>query len=89
MPVYIAVSGTLQCRVIAGAWHLVALKPLPTPDSHRVRSTAVDVVLNQPIAHLTPQEARRHYGDDVYAVFLRRLARKELSQYPIPIRLWR
>ena len=35
-----------------------------------------------------PREARRHYGAEVYAVAVRRLARKELRQYPIPLRWW-
>ncbi len=37
----------------------------------------------------SPREARQHYGAEVYAVAVRRLARKELRQYPIPVRWWR
>ncbi len=35
-----------------------------------------------------PDEARRHYGAEVCAVAKRRLARRELRQYPIPMRWW-
>jgi hypothetical protein len=87
-PRYISVSETLQCRFIAGAWYLITLKPLPTPYYHRERCTAVDVLLNLPVAQFTPVEARQHYGAEVYAVALRRLPRKELRQYPIPVRWW-
>jgi hypothetical protein len=34
-------------------------------------------------------EDRRQYGAEVYAVATRRLACKELRQYPISIRWWR
>ena len=88
-PSYIPVSATLQCRFLQEAWYLVTLKPLPTSYSHREPCTAVDVLLNKPVAQLTPLDARRNYGAEVYAVFKRRLARKELRQYPIPVRWWR
>ncbi len=52
------------------------------------RCTAVDVLLNVPVARLTALEARRHCGAEVYAVASRRLARKELRQYPIPVLWW-
>jgi hypothetical protein len=87
-PNYIPVSETLQCRFIDGAWHLVILSPLPAPYFHRERCTAVDVLLNLPVFQLTPLEARRHYGSEVYTVSHRRLSRKELRQYPIPERWW-
>jgi len=87
-PKYIPVSDTLQCRLLDGAWHLVTLKPLPALPAHRERCTAADVLLNLPVAQLTPLEARRHYGAEVYAVAQRRLARRELGQYPIPVRWW-
>jgi hypothetical protein len=87
-PKYIPVSDTLQCRFLDGAWHLVTLRPLPAPYHHRGRCTAVDVLLKVPVPQLTPQDARRHYGAEVYAVAVRRLARKELRQYPIPVRWW-
>jgi hypothetical protein len=87
-PKYVSVSDTLQCRYIDGAWHLVTLKPLPAPYHHRGRCTAVDVLLKAPVLQLTPEEARKHYGAEVYAVAVRRLARRELRQYPIPIGWW-
>jgi hypothetical protein len=87
-PEHIPVSESSQCRFLDGAWHLVALKPLPAPHYHRERCTGVDVLLNLPVARLTPAEARRHYGAEVYAVAVRRLARKELRQFPIPVRWW-
>jgi hypothetical protein len=87
-PMYIAVGDSLQCRFLDGAWHLVTLKPLPDPLYHRGRCAAVDVLLNVPAAQFTPPEARQHYGAEVYAVARRRLARRELRQYPIPVRWW-
>jgi hypothetical protein len=87
-PRYIPVSENLQCRFLDGAWHLVTLKPLPTPPSHRERCTALDVLLNLQVAQLTPLKARQNYGAAVYAVAVRRLARKELRQYPIPVHWW-
>jgi hypothetical protein len=87
-PKYVPVSETSQCYFLGGAWHLVTLKPLPTPYYQRERCTAVDVLLNLPVAQLTPLEARRHYGAEVFDASVRRLARKELRQYPIPDRWW-
>jgi hypothetical protein len=88
-PKFIPVSETLQCRFLGDAWHLVTLKPLPTLDRHRERCTDVDILLNLPAAKLTPEDARQHYGAQVYAVAQRRLARREQRQYPIPVRWWR
>lgn len=85
-PPYVPVGKTLQCRFSNDAWHLVTLKPLPP--YHRERCTAVDVLLNLPVTQITPLEARRYYGAAVYAVATRRLSRKELRQYPIPVRWW-
>jgi hypothetical protein len=87
-PKFIPVGDALQCRYFDDAWHLVTLKPLPTLPSQRERCTDVDVLLNLPVARLTPADARRHYGAEVYAVARRRLARRELCQYPIPMRWW-
>jgi hypothetical protein len=87
-PKYVRVGESLQCRILGGAWHLIILKPLPSRHSQRERCTAIDVLLKVPVAQLTPVEARRHYGAEVYAVAVRRLARKELGQYPIPIGWW-
>lgn len=87
-PKFILIGETLQCRFLDGAWHLVTLKPLPAPPVRRERCTGVDVLLNLPVARLTPLEARQHYGAAVYAVAKRRLARRELRQYPIPVDAW-
>jgi hypothetical protein len=87
-PKYIRVSDTLQCRFLDGGWHLITLQPLPTLPDQRERSPAIDILLNRRIAKLTPLEARHHYGAEVYAVAKRRLARRELRQYPIPARWW-
>jgi hypothetical protein len=87
-PKFISVGKTLQCRFLDGGWHLVTLQPLPNPLHEWGCIRAVDVLLNRPVAQLTPQEARRYYGAEVYAVGVRRLARKELRQYPIPVRWW-
>lgn len=87
-PKYVRVSKSLQCRFLDGAWHLITLKPLPSPYSQRERCTATDVLLKVSVAQLTPVDARRHYGAEVYAVAVRRLARKELRQYPIPVGWW-
>jgi hypothetical protein len=87
-PKYIPVSDTLQCRFLDGAWHLVTLKPLPILLDQRERCTTIDILLNRPVAKLTLLEAKRHYGKEVYAVAKRRLARREVRQYPIPARWW-
>jgi hypothetical protein len=87
-PEYMPVGESFQCRLMGGAWHLVTLRPLPALPHQRERCTAWDILLNLPVAQLTAQEARRHYGAEVYAVARRRLARKELRQYPIPVRWW-
>ena len=86
--VRVRVSDTLQCRFIDGAWHLVTLRPLPHPPTYRQFSRDVDILLGKPVKSLTPIDARREYGAEVYASAVRRLARRELSQYPIPDR-WR
>lgn len=54
----------------------------------RVQKIGVDVLLNRPVARITPLEARQHYGAEVYAVAKRRLTRRELRQYPIPVNWW-
>jgi hypothetical protein len=87
-PEYLRVSDTLQCRFFDRAWHLVTLQPLPALPEQRERSRAVDVLLKRPVAGFTRAEARKRYGAEVYAVASRRLARRELSQYPIPSRWW-
>jgi hypothetical protein len=84
-PRFIRVGDSLQCRLIDGSWHLLSLKPLPlVRDGCRER----DVCLNCDVATVTSATARKHYGADVYAAGKRRLARRELSQFPIPMELW-
>ena len=86
--VRVRVSDALQCRFFDDAWHLVTLRPLPNPPAYRQFSRDVDILLGKPVKSLTPLEARQEYGAEVYATAVRRLARRELSQYPIPDR-WR
>jgi hypothetical protein len=87
-PRMIRVSDRLQCHFLDGAWHLVTLKPLPRFLWYRGACRAIDVVLNRPVAEMTAAEARRRYGAEDYAVARRRLARRELGQFPIPMRWW-
>ncbi len=87
-PAYIRLSDTLQCRFYESAWHLVTVKPLPDPLYQAGRCRDVDVLLNQPVTAITAEQARQQYGAAVYAVAARRLARRELSQYPIPTEFW-
>ncbi len=85
LPRFVRVSESLQCRPIAGAWHLVTLKPLPVVRHHcRER----DVILDRPVAELSVKMARKHYGDAVYAVEMRRLSKRELRQLPVPDDFW-
>jgi hypothetical protein len=84
-PRFICVDDSLQCHWIDGAWHLLTMKPLPI---HRKVGRERDVVLNRLAALIDPETARKHYGADVYAAGKRRLALRELSQYPIPMDLW-
>jgi len=78
----VRVDANHQCRWIDGGWHLVTVKPLPlVPHLSKER----DVLLNRDVRHMTPDDARATYGAAVYAVALRRLAKRELRQYPIPI----
>jgi hypothetical protein len=87
-PEYIPIGSSLQCRWLGGAWHLVTLKPLPDPYYTWQFSTAVDVVLNRSVNDITAAEARRRYGAVVYAAAMRRLGRRELGQYLIPLKWW-
>jgi hypothetical protein len=84
-PRFVRVSDSLQCRLIDGAWHVVTLRPLPLL---RNRCRERDVVLERLVATIDSSMARTHYGADVYAAGMRRLARRELSQFPIPAHLW-
>ncbi len=86
-PERIPVGTSRECRWIDGGWHLVTLKPLPYAH-HRGCCGDRDVLLNRPVAEITPQQACRHYGAAVYAAAGRRLARRELRQFPIPRRWW-
>lgn len=87
-PRYIPVGKSSQCRLMDGAWHLVTLKPFPALPAHHARCHDVDVLFNKPVASITPAEARQQYGAEVYVVAKRRLAKRELRQYPIPIDDW-
>jgi hypothetical protein len=84
-PRFVRVSDSLQCRLIDRAWYLLSLKPMPLMRDGREER---DVFLDREIATIGPSMARKHYGADVYAASKRRLARRELSQYPIPARFW-
>jgi hypothetical protein len=86
VPRYVRISETLQCRLIDGAWHLVTLKRLPAfPQWSKER----DVLLDRLVSVLDPATAQNHYGAAVYAVGMRRLARRDLRQLPIPIDAWK
>jgi hypothetical protein len=85
LPRFIPVSEYLQCRLIDGAWHVVSLRPLPLERNGCVER---DVVLEKPVATIDPATARKHYRADVYAAGKRRLGRRELSQFPVPMKLW-
>jgi hypothetical protein len=87
-PPIVSVSDVLQCRHLNGGWRLVTLAPLPTPPSARQHSPAIDVLLNRPVAQLTPIEAVQIYGAAVYAAGIRQLTRAELHQFPIPMQWW-
>lgn len=87
-PRFVRISDTLQCRFLDGAWHLVTLKPLPVLYPDRRRCHDMDILLNQSVANITPLAARQQYGAEVYAVAKRRLARRELRQYPVPSHWW-
>jgi len=85
---HVRVSETLQCRFLGEAWHLVTLAPLSTTPGGLALGRAVDVLLGRPVSGMTANEARQRYGAAVYAVAKRRLARRELRDYPIPREWW-
>ncbi len=87
LPKFIPVSDALQCRFIDGAWHLVTFKPIAFQSLDDLY-TRFDVLLNLPFMRLTAQKAQQHYGAPVYAASIRRLSRKELRNYPIPVKWW-
>jgi hypothetical protein len=47
-----------------------------------------DVVLGQAVGMMTEATARQEYGAAVYAISKRRLGRRELRGFPIPVELW-
>jgi hypothetical protein len=81
LPPPVRVDDNHVCRLVEGHWCLVTLRRLPLEPC---LSADRDVLLERPVSSLTPGEARQHYGVAGYAVGWRRLARRELSQYPIP-----
>ena len=81
----IRVSATLQCRRINGLWHVVELRPFPVLSPKE----KWDVVLNRRVTGFDKKLVMQMYGALVYAVSARRLAKRELSQYPIPRDQWR
>jgi hypothetical protein len=87
-PAFIRVGDSVQCRFIDGAWHVVYLDPLPVPSWNRERCVDRDILLDRLVCQITDAEAKRQYGRPVYAVGKRRLARRELKQYPIPAKFW-
>jgi hypothetical protein len=87
-PRFVRVSDSLQCRLIDGVWHVVSLQPLPLPQEGK-NGPEWDVVLDQHASQIDFAMARKNYGDLVFASGKRRLARRELAQFPIPFELWR
>jgi hypothetical protein len=85
-PRFVGVSDSLQCRLIDGAWHVVSLRALPRESEGR---SEWDVVFNRPASEIGAEMARKNYGALVFACGKRRLARRELAQFPIPAELWR
>jgi hypothetical protein len=85
-PAYIWVGDRAQVRWIDNGWELVGVEPLPATGRGAIRR--VDPVLNKPVGDLTAGILRGTYGRVVYAVSRRRLARKELKDYPIPMEWW-
>ena len=85
-PRFVRVSDGLQCRLIEGAWHLISLDPLPEGNDGRA---AWDVVFDRRASEIDALMARKNYGAEVFASAKRRLKRRELAQFPIPVELWR
>jgi hypothetical protein len=81
----VRISNTEQFRYFDGSWHLVTLKPLPLSTGDRMRNNDRDILLDRRVYSITPEEAQQFYGAAVYATAMRRLARREVRQYPIPI----
>jgi hypothetical protein len=83
-PTFVKLGKSQQVRLIDGAWYLVSLKAFPEFPTY---STAHDVLLDTPVAHMTKAQATETYGAARYATALRRLTREELKGYPIPFDL--
>jgi hypothetical protein len=86
VPRFVRVSDSLQCHLIDGAWHVVTLQALPQVRHGRFER---DVILDRPVSEINPLFARKRYGAEVFATAKRRLARRELAQFPIPFEQWR
>jgi len=71
------------CLKIHGVCKMVEVRPLP-PLEYRLKSKQRDILLDRPVANLTEDVLRKHYGRPVYAITCRLLSMKELKQYPIP-----
>lgn len=84
----VRVNDSLQCHRFAHGWELVTVAPLPAT-AYPHDAAKVDVILNKKAVTVSGDEARCVYGAAVYAVARRRLRKKELVQYPIPIDLIR
>jgi hypothetical protein len=81
-PQHVKVDATRQCRFIDGAWYMVTLRPLDPI----IRSNhGWDIILNRPASQISPSQAAKTYGAEVYAIAKRRLSKREMRQYPIPI----
>jgi len=81
------VSKTAQCRAVNGIWLWLTLRALPDA-FHIYLCKDVDIFLRKPVTQLSASELRRTYGDEVYAVAIRRMTRKEIRQSPIPHEWW-
>lgn len=81
---FVKVSATEVCKYLAGAWHIVAVRPLP---EIRTKRRERDVLLNKSVAEIEPKTAIENYGTAVYAVAVRRLSQSEIRQLPIPVDL--
>jgi hypothetical protein len=84
-PRYIRLDKTHQCQWFNGAWYLVTLRPLPgdlvdVPEWNP--PTILDEVLGR---RLSRKQAIEIYGTAVYGISGRRLGKREMRQYPIPI----
>lgn len=87
-PRFVRVGESQVCKCLSGEWELVEVVPLP--DAWHIHAcTAVDVVLGKLGKNVSSAEACEEYGGPVYAVSRRRLRKRELTRFPIPIDLIR